>query len=189
MSIVSAMSCRCRSMRIMSMIIVSASTSADLMELDPIVGIFFFAVESDIRQIVPDREDRSTHDVREEDLIEHKEYPEWYDRILMSDHPTIEDRLLHSLSIEQRVPHPDEYRPRMEYICLIDHIDHRSEHRDREVYHSDKIQNRIERRMCGLSDDKSSVHRKENCEDIDEIYSYTHDEYCESKRKESTSRT
>ena len=43
--------------------------------------------------------------------------------------------------------------------------------------------------MCRLCDDESTVHRKENREDIDKIYRYTDDEYCKSKRKESTSRT
>jgi hypothetical protein len=43
--------------------------------------------------------------------------------------------------------------------------------------------------MCWLSDDESTVHRKEYREDIDKIYRYTDNEYCKSKRKESTSRT
>ncbi len=170
------------SMSIMSVIIMS-TTSTDFMELDTVVRVFFFTVESYIGEIVPDREDRRTHDVGEEDLIEHEEYPKWDDRILTCDHPTIEDRLLHSLNVEYRVSHPDEYRPRMEYVGLIDHVDHDREHRDREVYHSDKIQNRIERRMCRFCDHESAMHRKKYCEDIDEIYRYTDDEYCESKRK------
>lgn len=88
MIIVSTMSWGC-SMSIMPMIIVSAAASTDFMELDTVVRVFFFAVESYIGEIVPDREDRGTHDVREEDLIEHEEYPKWYDRILTCDHPGI----------------------------------------------------------------------------------------------------
>jgi hypothetical protein len=87
--VVSAMSWSC-SMSIMPMIVMSASASTDLMELDTVMRVFFFTVKPYISEIVPDREDRRTHDVREEDLIEHEEYPEWDNRILPCDHPTIE---------------------------------------------------------------------------------------------------
>jgi hypothetical protein len=75
---------------IIPMIIMPTSASTDFMELDTIVSVFFFAVKSYIGQIVPDRKDRRTDDVGEEDLIEHEEYPEWDDRILTCDHPGIE---------------------------------------------------------------------------------------------------
>ncbi len=77
----------------------------------------------------------------------------------------------------------------MEYVGLIDHIDHRREHGDGEEYHRKKIQKCVYRRVGRLCDDESTVHRKEDREDIDEIYRYTDDKYCKSKRKESTSRT
>jgi hypothetical protein len=89
MVIMSAMGWSC-SMSIMSMVIMSASTSTDFMELDTIMGVFFFAVESYIGEIIPYREYRCTHDVREEYLIEHEKYTERDDRILTRDHPIIE---------------------------------------------------------------------------------------------------
>ena len=97
--VMSAMGCGW-SMSIMSVIVMS-TTSADFMELDTVVRVFFFAVKSDIGEIVPYRKYRCTHDVGEEDLIEHEEYPKWYDRILTCDHPVIKYRLLYSLSVEE----------------------------------------------------------------------------------------
>ena len=97
--VMSAMGCGW-SMSIMSVIVMS-TTSADFMELDTVVRVFFFAVKSNIGEIVPDREDRRTHDVGEEDLIEHEEDTEWYDRILTCDYPVIKYRLLYSLSVEE----------------------------------------------------------------------------------------
>jgi hypothetical protein len=99
MVVVSTMGWSC-SMSIMSMIVMS-TTSTNFMELDAVVRVFFFTVKSDIGEIVPDREDRRTHDVGEEDLVEHEEYPKWDDRILTCDHPVIKYRLLYSLSVKE----------------------------------------------------------------------------------------
>jgi len=63
---------------IMSMIIMSCSIimtrtmSTHFMEFYPIVCIIFFSIKSNMREIVPDREDSRLNEIGEKELIEHK---------------------------------------------------------------------------------------------------------------------
>jgi hypothetical protein len=63
----------------MPMIIVSSSVTitTHFMELNTIRSIFVFSIESNMREIVPDRESYSTHNIREKELVEHEENPKW----------------------------------------------------------------------------------------------------------------
>ena len=54
-----------------------------LMELDTISSILRFTIESDMREVIPDRESDSRDDIGEEELVEHEEYPKWDDNILV----------------------------------------------------------------------------------------------------------
>ena len=171
----------CWSMSIMSrsvsMVIVSSTMSTHFMELDTIAGVFFFLIESNIGEIVPDREYSCGDNIGEEDLVEHKEYPEWENNILTSDDKGIKHGSLYRARIEHSIAKKIKYRSRLEYICLICHVYHRCEHRYDKKYRREKVEYRIDGRMCWFCDNKSSMHRKEHCEDIDKIYSNTHDKY------------
>jgi hypothetical protein len=100
------------------------SITTNLMELDTIGRclIFFCPVESDMRQIVPDREYGSGDQVGEEELVEHEEDAEWDDRITMGEYISIHGRWTDDLLIVETISEPDEYRPHLEYIDLLDHI-------------------------------------------------------------------
>jgi hypothetical protein len=56
------------------------------MELNTICSIFIFPIESDMREIIPDRESYRAHNIREKELVEHEENPEWQDTILVLNH-------------------------------------------------------------------------------------------------------
>ena len=60
------------------------------MKFDPIVGIILGPIESNMREIVPDRENGCIHEIRKKELIEHENDSEWDDRILMTDDICIE---------------------------------------------------------------------------------------------------
>ena len=74
------------------MFIMSSRTCgpSDFMELDSIVSIVLRAVESHMREIVPDREEGSIHEIRQEEFIEHEDDSERNDRILMAHHIAVE---------------------------------------------------------------------------------------------------
>lgn len=84
--------CRCMSMIIMSpasssmpMVIVTSTTSSmptDLMELDTIVCIIFRSIKSDIREIIPYREECSIDNIRKKELIKHEDDTDWDNGIL-----------------------------------------------------------------------------------------------------------
>ncbi len=73
-----------------SMIIMSTTMSTNFMKFYTVTGIFFFLIESNITEIIPDGEECCSYYIGKEYLIEHEEYPEWDDRILTCDHPGIE---------------------------------------------------------------------------------------------------
>ena len=117
-------SCMSRSsMRIWSMSMPVIISTADLMELDTIGGILFGFVESYMSEIVPDREGDCTDNIGEEELVEHKEDPEWYDGILVCDHIAPYGRCTDCLLVVETISEPYEECPHLEYIGLFCHID------------------------------------------------------------------
>jgi hypothetical protein len=72
-----------------SMIIMSTTMSTNFMKFYTVTGIFFFLIESNITEIIPDGEECCSYYIGKEDLIEHEEYPEWEDDILTRYHKCI----------------------------------------------------------------------------------------------------
>ena len=103
----------CWSVRIMSSCIMSATMSTDFMKFYAIAGIFFFLIESNIGEIVPDREDRRCDDIGKEDLIEHEEDTEWEDDILTSHDEGIKHGSLHRGSKKYSILKKIKYSPRI----------------------------------------------------------------------------
>jgi hypothetical protein len=167
----------------MTMIIMSASvpmiimSTTHLMKLDTIRCIFFFSVESDMGEIVPDRESHSTHQIGEEELVEHEDDPEWYDRILMRYDIGKYLRSTHYLGIIWNRLDPCKKSSNLKYIRLFDHIDQCG---CESKYHKNSNHNklyRIDRTIRCLSDHESSMYRKEYSKDKYEVYRNTHDHH------------
>ena len=60
------------------------------MEFNTIVSIILGPIESNMGEIVPDREHCRIHEIREKELVEHEDHSEWDDRILVTDDICIE---------------------------------------------------------------------------------------------------
>ena len=166
--------------------ITMSSSAGDFMEFDTIAGIFFFSIESYICQIVPDREESGIHEVREKQLIEHEHDSEWDDSILMTHDIPIVCGLPHDFLIVWSISEPGEEIPDMKYVALLHHIDTYSTEGEEEKCRYQDKNTGIERRMCRLTDDKSSMQRKEYSEDKDKIDRDTDEKYRKSERKESS---
>ncbi len=180
------------SMRIMSrvaMVIMSTTMSTHFMKLNTIAGIFFFLIKSYIGEIVPNREHRCSYYIREEYLVEHEKYPEWDDDILTTHNEGEKYRRPHRTRIKYRVSKEVKYCPRLEYICLFCHIYHSCKHRYDKKYCRKEIQYRIDSWMCWFCDNKSSMHREEDCKDIYKIYSNTDNKYRKTEWKKSSTRS
>ena len=168
------------------MSITMSSSTSDFMEFDTIAGIFFFSIESYICQIVPDREESGIHEIREKELIEHEDDSEWDDSILMTHDIPIVCRLPYDFLIVWSISEPGEEIPDMKYIALLHHIDTYSTKGEEEKCRYQDKNTGIERRMCRLTDDKSSMQREEYSEDEDKIDRDTDEKYRKSERKESS---
>jgi hypothetical protein len=169
-----------------SMIVMTASLpSSYLMELDAIMSITFGSIESDIRQIVPDREECRINEVRQEELIEHEEYPEREDRILVRHDVPVEPRWLQRY-IESRLSDPAKNIADAKDVALLDHIDKYGSESKKEIKRYKKIYERIESRLGRFMHDESSMEWKEKCENKDEVDGYTHDKNSKSCREESS---
>jgi hypothetical protein len=162
------------------------TTSCDFMELDTVTRIFFLAVKSYIREIIPDREKCCIHEIRKEELVEHEDDTERDDSILMTHDIRVIPRLAYDFLICRTISEPREEIPDMEHITLLDHIDHDSPESKEEKCRNEDKYSCIERRMRRLTDDKATMKWKEYGQDEYEIHGNTHEKYRESERKKST---
>lgn len=164
-----------------SMIVVSTTTH--LMEFDSIAIFFLLSIKTNLRQIVPYRQSCSSHEIREEDLVDQEDGHQWDDSILMHDRIHIYPRSFYRTEIVGTLSEVLEDIPDSEDIGPLDTIDDRTAHHEEESETHEHILDDIEEWMSRLRDHESPMDRKEYRQYKDEIDRGTHDEDRESKRK------
>lgn len=182
------MSMRITVVIIVTMIIVSCRPTY-FMKLDTIVGILGFFIKTNMREIVPDREDCRIDYVGEKNLIEHQKYPKWDDSILMCHDIEIYGGILDHIDIVRHISKPHKKCPRFKNICLFYHIYSCCKHRIEKKYTHKNMQHRIECRMCRFCNDESTMYRKEYRQYVDKIDSKTHDKHRKTEWKKTTPRS
>lgn len=85
------------------------------------------------------------------------------------------------------ITNPHKHSSDLKNICLLDHINqNRGEPYNQKKAHKQKLQC-IENRVGRLRNDKTAVHRENNSQNKDEIYSDRNNKNRHSKRKHATS--
>lgn len=116
----------------------SSTMTSDFMEFYTIARFIFWSIESDIRKIIPDREECCIDEIREEKLIEHKYDSERNDQILMTHRICIKpgtlERCIHSC-----ISHPSEKISNTKDITLLNHVDYYSTKSKKEKKTHEKI--------------------------------------------------
>ena len=173
-------------MIILVIIMSVSSMTSNLMKLYSVVRVFFFAIKPNIREIVPYREECCIHEIWEKELIEHEDDSERYNKILCSHNISIKMRWNNVFSIKKRPLKKSKDGSYLKNICLLNHIYDNCRKREKKCKWRQKVDHRIECRMCWLRYNKSPMKWKENCKNKDEIDCYTDNNHRESKWKKST---
>lgn len=187
----------CWSMSCGTMVIMSATMICPMfivcctyfMKLNTIGCIIFFSIKSNITEIVPDREECSVDEIRQEELVEHQHNRQWDDNILLCNYESIKLRVLDSIEIKRCIFEKGEDSSWLENIHLFCHIDHRSAHCKEKEDRRKKIECCIECWMCWLRYDESSMKWKEHSKNIYKIDRNTHNKYWKPKWKKSSIRS
>lgn len=164
----------------------SSMSSSDFMKLDTIARIILGPIKSYMWEIIPDRENGSIDQIRKKEFIEHEDDPERKDNILMTHDIAIVPRFFHYLCIITQISDPDKNRLDPKNIGLFYQIDENCAERKKEVSRDEYIEKGVDRRMCRLTNNESSMNWEEDREDKNKIYRDTDEEYRKSEREKST---
>ena len=150
------------------------------MKFYSIVRIIFWSIESNVRKIVPDREECCIHEIGKEELIEHENHSKWNECILMGECIIVEPWFLNHFSIIGNISDPDKDRLNLENICLINEVDTYRSKTKYQISRDNYIHECIQCRLGRFTHNQSTMNGKKNCKNKYEI-----DWYCNEKRRES----
>ena len=156
------------------------------MEFNTIVSIILGPIESNMGEIIPDREHCRIHEIREKELVEHEDHSEWDDRILVTDDICIEPWLLHDLSIIEHIMEPCQKGLNPENIRLINKINTYRSERKEKVSCNKNIGKCIEEWLGRLTHHKTSMERKEHSKQKYKIDRNAHEKDRKTKRKKDS---
>ncbi len=164
----------------------STCMSAYFMEFNPIMWILFFPIETDIREIEPDREKCGIHQVGKKKLVEHEHDSKRQDEVLSSHDIPEEMWSAYGFSVEETIFEEDEYGSHLEYIGLFHHIGDNGRHTEKKRNWCQEVLYGIECGVCWLRDDQSGMKWEKHSEYKDQVDRYTDDNHRKSKWEESS---
>ncbi len=164
---------------------IAMSPSSYFMEFDSVVSIILLTVESDIWEVIPDRENRCIDEIREHDFIEHHNNRKRYNDILVAHNIGIHFRYFDDIGIVCSIFDDAKNISYFEYISLFYTIE---KYRKKDIYENacnHDILDSIKEWTLGLRKTQPTMKRKKNRKDKDEVDRSADKKDGKSEREES----